>query len=283
MSSGTIGKRAQSAPAGIGRRWPHATGEDAMPPSPADGRKSQPLGRNQDTDAGPGIGLPFGAPKLSSDGEVKTSLVQTVYEAVMAALDEGRLTPGSRIIASELAAQLGLSRAPVREALHVLAGQGLVELLPDRGAVLRPMTRDDLAEIYEVITPVAAVGLRGAAQRIHQGDNARRVSDAMAAIRRAGASEPDFRFYLHLNEFHYLVNAIAEKPYVDFILRAINIEYWNRLLAREIDLAKHVPRYVRNYEGMTQAILDGDPALAEAAIMAHARWCISLLEAPKST
>ena len=122
----------------------------------------------QDADrefAGPS-GLPFGSPKQDSDGGLKTSLVQLVYETIMAALDAGELTPGSRIIASELATRLGLSRAPVREALAVLAGQGLVELLPDRGAMLRPMTVRDLAAIYEVSAPVAAIGLREAARRI---------------------------------------------------------------------------------------------------------------------
>ena len=116
----------------------------------------------QDADrdfAGPS-GLPFGSPKQDSDGGLKTSLVQLVYETIMAALDAGELTPGSRIIASELATRLGLSRAPVREALAVLAGQGLVELLPDRGAMLRPMSVRDLAAIYEVSAPVAAIGLR---------------------------------------------------------------------------------------------------------------------------
>lgn len=227
-----------------------------------------------------GAAQPFGTPKQLSDGGVKTSLVQAVYESIMDALDAGELTPGSRIIASELASQLGLSRAPVREALHVLAGQGLVELLPDRGAMLRPLSRSDLAQIYEVIAPVAAIGMRAAAERIGEGDNAERIAAALEAIREAAIVIPRFRFYLVMNDFHYLVNQIAEKPYVDFVLRAINIEYWNRLLAVEIDLDRHAPKYVRNYERMTDAILAGDAEAAEAIMHYHAQWCVSLLVPP---
>ncbi|MES1972062.1 MAG: GntR family transcriptional regulator [Pseudomonadota bacterium] len=223
-------------------------------------------------------GLPFGSPKQDSDGGLKTSLVQLVYETIMAALDAGELTPGSRIIASELATRLGLSRAPVREALAVLAGQGLVELLPDRGAMLRPMSTHDLAAIYEVSAPVAAVGLREAARRIEQGDNAARIRAAMAAIRAAGeTSPPGFGFFLVLNDFHYLVNAIAEKPQVDFVLRAVNIEYWNRLLTRAIDMERHAGKYIENYQRITDALLAGDPKSAEAVMLYHADWCVSLL------
>lgn len=225
---------------------------------------------------------PFGSPKKLADGGVKTPLVQSVYAAIMEALDAGELTPGSRIIASEVAHRLGLSRAPVREALAVLAGQGLVELHPDRGAILRPLSVRDLAGIYEVSAPVAAVGVRAATLRIDEGDNADRVRAAMEAIRRAGAeTTPKVGFYLVLNDFHYLLNAIAERPYVDFVMRAVNIEYWNRFLVKVIDLEIHAAKYVANYQRMTDAILAGDPAAAESVMRYHADWCISLLLTPR--
>lgn len=222
--------------------------------------------------------LPFGSPKKLSGGGTKTSLVQKVYETIMESLDAGMLQPGSRIVASDMAAKLGLSRAPVREALAVLAGQGLVELLPDRGAMLRPMSPTDLAQIYEVSAPVVAVGLRAAAACIGEGDNAARVVAAMDAVRTAGSTaDPGVQFYLVLNDYHYIVNAIAERPFVDTILRAVNIEYWNRLLVGAIDLRVHAPLYVRNYQRMTDAILDGDGATAETVMRFHADWCARLL------
>lgn len=223
--------------------------------------------------------LPFGSPKPMSDGGHKTSLVQRVYETIMASLDSGTIAPGSRIVAAELAQQLGLSRAPVREALGVLAGQGLVELLPDRGAILRPMNASDLVQIYEVSAPVAAVGLRAAAARIGEGDNAARVIAAMAAIREAGArDDPGIGFYLVLNDYHYLLNQIGEKPYVTSVLRSINIEYWNRLLVATIDLRRHAGHYVRNYQRITDAVLDSDGRSGEEIMRYHAEWCITLLE-----
>ncbi|WP_227698466.1 GntR family transcriptional regulator [Sphingomonas hengshuiensis] len=227
--------------------------------------------------AATGANPAFGTPKQLSEGGVKTSLVQQVYTVIMESLDSGALQGGSRIVASELASRLGVSRAPVREALAVLAGQGLVELLADRGARLRPMSRRDLAGVYEISGPVAAVGVRAAAARIGEGNNAARVEAAMDRIRVARQFAAGVEFYLVLNDFHYLINEIAEKPSVDMVLRAINIEYWNRLLAQAIDLKVHADRYVRNYARLTDAVLAGDGRAAEAVMLSHVEWCASLL------
>lgn len=223
----------------------------------------------------------FGTPKPLPGGATKTSLAERVYGIIMESLDSGALKPGDRIVASELAQRLGLSRAPVREAIAVLAGQGLVELLPDRGAMLRPLTRGDLAAIYEVSAPVVAIGVKAAALRIAEGADGAPVAEAMAAIRDAAETVvPSFRFYLFLNHFHYVVNEIGGKPYVGVVMRALNIEYWNRLLAESVDLEVHAAKYVGNYQRMTDAVLAGDARSAEAGLLYHVDWCMSLLGPP---
>lgn len=236
------------------------------------------MGHSRELAGDQATGSPFGSPKVQSDGVVKTSLVQGVYQVIMEALDRGELRPGQRIIAAEVAKTLALSRAPVREALAVLAGQGVVELLPDRGAILRPMSRRDLAAVYEVVAPVAAVGLKGAARRFLAGEDPKIALDAMEAIRQAAEIRPRFRFFLVLNDYHYRLNALGDNPYVSFLLRAVNLEYWNRLLAEVIDLDRHIPGYVANYERLTAALLAGDETSIAAVLDWHARWCIGLIE-----
>ena len=223
-------------------------------------------------------GSPFGSPKVMSDGVLKTSLVQQVYDVVMEALDRGELRPGQRIVASEVAKTLQVSRAPVREALAVLAGRGIVELLPDRGAILRPMSRHDLSAVYEIVAPIASVGLRAAARRINEGENRKVVQTAMQAIREAQGVRPWLKFFLVLNDYHFRLNAMGDNPYVDLLLQAMNLEYWNRLLVEAIDMDRHVSGYVANYERMTAAVLAGDEATVDSILVWHARWCIDLIE-----
>lgn len=204
-------------------------------------------------------------------------MVQSVHTILLEGLDEGSFKPGDRVKAAEIAKRLGVSRAPVREALHVLAGQGLVELLPDKGAVMRDLNIEDLIQIYEVSGAVVSVAVAAAARRIHERDNADRVRAAADRIQAAGNEPPSFRFYLLLNDFHYVLNEIAEKPYVDFVMGILNIEYWNRFLAEAIDLTQHMPGYIANYSRLANAILAGDWRAAEATMASHIEWSISLL------
>jgi DNA-binding GntR family transcriptional regulator len=70
---------------------------------------------------------------------------------------EGRLAGGTRIHEGRLCEQLGVSRTPLREALKVLANEGLVDLLPNRGAVVRPVTAKDTRDLLRVLGRLEAL------------------------------------------------------------------------------------------------------------------------------
>jgi DNA-binding GntR family transcriptional regulator len=74
---------------------------------------------------------------------------------------EGNIPDGGRVPERELCGMLGISRTPLREALKVLASEGLVELLPNRGARVRQLSERDLAELFDVMG-----GLEGLAGRL---------------------------------------------------------------------------------------------------------------------
>ena len=74
---------------------------------------------------------------------------------------EGNLPDGSRVPERQLCEMLGISRTPLREALKVLAAEGLVELLPNRGARVRQLSEQDIAELFDVMG-----GLEGLAGRL---------------------------------------------------------------------------------------------------------------------
>lgn len=76
----------------------------------------------------------------------------------------GELAPGSNHLESELAARLGMSRTPVREAAMMLESQGLVELRPRRGIRILPLSPDDMHEIYDVLTELESLAAERAAE-----------------------------------------------------------------------------------------------------------------------
>lgn len=78
------------------------------------------------------------------------TLVHQVIDALVAGASEGLILPGDRIIESELAQQLGVSRVPVREALRVLESQGIVVNEPYKGIRLTPVSAERIDQLIEV-------------------------------------------------------------------------------------------------------------------------------------
>lgn len=80
-----------------------------------------------------------------------TSLHLKVAEILRDKMTYGALAPGARLTERVLCEELKVSRTPLREALKTLAGEGLVELLPNRGAMVMPMTLADTTQTFEVL------------------------------------------------------------------------------------------------------------------------------------
>lgn len=79
---------------------------------------------------------------------------------------EGHLRPGDRVPERQLCESLGVSRTPLREALKVLAAEGLIELLPNRGARIREFTPADVREFFEILAGLESTAGRLACERI---------------------------------------------------------------------------------------------------------------------
>jgi DNA-binding GntR family transcriptional regulator len=106
-----------------------------------------------------------GLPQLKS-----VSMRESVVEALRKALYDGRFQAGQPLSEPSLAAEMGISRGPVREALLVLVQEGLVVHSPNRGFSVVEFTANDLREISEVRVPLEATALRMAKKRVSQKD-----------------------------------------------------------------------------------------------------------------
>jgi DNA-binding GntR family transcriptional regulator len=90
---------------------------------------------------------------------VKASLHDEAVARIRDMITEGRLEPGSKVSEKDLCQLFGISRTPLREALKVLASEGLIALLPHRGARVAQLTGKDMADLFQVMS--ALEGLAG--------------------------------------------------------------------------------------------------------------------------
>lgn len=89
-----------------------------------------------------------------------------VYDRLKDAIITGMLRPLERISENKVAADFGLSRTPVRQALQRLEAEGLIQVVPKRGSFVSRPTVEDILEIYQIRTPLEGVCARVAAERI---------------------------------------------------------------------------------------------------------------------
>ena len=100
---------------------------------------------------------------MSSNVIVRAPLHVQVAERLRVAIDSGELAPGTRLNEVELCNEMGVSRTPLREAIRSLATEGLVELQPNRGAIVSVVSSEDVTEILPIMASLEGLGGRLAA------------------------------------------------------------------------------------------------------------------------
>ncbi|MEM1307399.1 MAG: GntR family transcriptional regulator [Pseudomonadota bacterium] len=142
-----------------------------------------------------------GPPKARRDGG-HGSLQSAVTDDIRALILDGHLAPATRLSEQALCDRLGVSRTPVREALQALMTEGLVEIIPNRGARVTALSVDDLAHVFPVMGALEALAGELAVARMGLDDIARveGLHDAMVGHYRARAMKPYFAANQRIHE-----------------------------------------------------------------------------------
>ena len=134
-------------------------------------------------------------------------------EAIEEEITTGKLLPGSRIDEAELAKRFNVSRTPIREALNLLLGEGLIETRPGRGVLVTRVTPQRLIEMFEVMAELEVMCARLAARRMTE-DELAAIESAHAACQGAVAAR-DADAYFYANErFHYAIYTASHNSFL---------------------------------------------------------------------
>lgn len=105
-------------------------------------------------------------------------LGEKVYQILKEAIIHGRLAPGTWLQEEQLTQAMGISRTPLREAIHRLTSEGLVEVIPRKGAHVIELSDDDLADLFEAREVIETVFLVRSAQNMSPADF-QRIRDSL--------------------------------------------------------------------------------------------------------
>lgn len=138
-------------------------------------------------------------------GDLAATNAERVATTLRREILDGGLEPGARLRAEAFAERFDLSRSPVREAFMILATEGLLEILPRRGAVVRSFDERDVYELYEVRALLEPLAAKRASLRISEEDLTR-LDELASQQEGLGGSESDIAGHLALNDqFHTLI------------------------------------------------------------------------------
>src|SRR6201992_2102957 len=118
--------------------------------------------------------IPSGATPQTVTGVLPEREDQSLHDEILTRLRdyivEGNIPDGGRIPERQLCEMLSISRTPLREALKVLAAEGLIELLPNRGARVRQLSERDLGELFDIMGGLEALAGRLACENINDAE-----------------------------------------------------------------------------------------------------------------
>lgn len=180
---------------------------------------------------------------------------------------QGRLAPGARLNERVLCQRLGISRTPLREAFKVLASEGLVELLPNRGAVVAPLDPDRLQHTFAVMGALEALAgeLACAHARAQQIDEIRALHYDMLAAHARGDLAGYFR---HNQAIHLKIAEASGNPVLAHTYRRLNANvrrarYMANLSRERWDAA------VREHEEILAALSARDAERLKRLLLEH--------------
>jgi DNA-binding GntR family transcriptional regulator len=217
------------------------------------------------------------APRLArarpaASGDDRSDSVSRAYEQLRGLIVSGQLSPGARIAERAVAQRLGLSRTPVRSALHRLQQEGFVDSYgrgSDQRLVVTPLTQEDGREIMLIVGHLEGLAARMAAGLPRR--ERTQVVRRLRALNRALAQEsrkrgPSTRIFELDQAFHHEYVEDVISPRLRALHDAIKpqVERYSRLYVSS--LADELPTSVREHDVIIRAIAKGDPAAAQRAV-----------------
>ncbi|WP_436891228.1 GntR family transcriptional regulator [Nocardiopsis dassonvillei] len=210
--------------------------------------------------------------------EPSPSLRDRVYTELRSRIMDLRLLPGHRVTERETAAELGVSRVPLREALRLLEAEGLVVLVPRQGAMVAGWSREDIVHLFEVREELEPLAARLAAARRDE-DDLRLMRGLLDEAARALAAGDESATAAANAGFHRAVLGACGNPLLQEMMAPLEARVqWLFHLTRHRDTREQREEHVRVLELIERRDAEGAAALYRAHVAAGLEPTLAVAE-----
>lgn len=203
--------------------------------------------------------------RVENIGAAHSPLTKLVVDSIRDRIQAGEYAPGERLVEAHLSTGLGVSRMPVREALRVLAAEGIVVIEPRRGATVATYSPEQIQELVEVRATLEALNAKLAAKR-HDPEQIRKLEQILATGSKNSEKTDLAQLQHDNNNFHDALADVAANATLREMVRAL----------RERTAAIFAPhsrkRAKQNWEehaAIVRAVVAGDAELASLLAARH--------------
>ena len=194
-------------------------------------------------------------------------LRDVVFQTLRQAILRGKLQPGERLMEIHLAQQLGVSRTPVREAIRMLEQEGLVIMIPRKGAIVAEITKSDLEDVLEVRAALEELAVKKACRNISQ----EQLQELKKAAGKFAASlqKEDLLACAQADvAFHEIISAATENRRLIQILNNIREQIYRYRLENLKDKSSHA-NLVEEHTAICRALEERSEEKASEAVRVH--------------
>lgn len=213
------------------------------------------------------------APVRTSNGSVVDDLARELARGIRS----NRFAPGQRLVEADLTGELGVSRGSLREAFRRLASDGLIEITPHKGAMVRRLSRTEAMELFAVRTELEALAARLAAGRMDDPDARCAFQGAIAPIQKSEARRSADDYIEENRVFHDAVIAASGNSQLIAISRRFQLP----LILSQVRTAlppEAIADSLSEHRAVAKAILAGKPDKAADRMRRHLERAARLLE-----
>jgi len=199
--------------------------------------------------------------------QIHRPLREEVYDALRQAIVRGELSPGLRVVETEVAGRLGISRTPVREALRKLEAEGFLSKGPGSSLVVSAMSPEEVEETFRIRAVLEGLAARLAAERA----TPEGIAKLEGILKRSEAQmdgEAPERLLEWNTRFHDGLNALSGSTQLQQLLQAIHDKILRyRRITLEVGRSSKV--WLREHRAILRAVKERDPGRAERLIAQH--------------
>jgi DNA-binding GntR family transcriptional regulator len=195
------------------------------------------------------------------------SLATMIFDKIREDIINSKYQNGEKIVEAKLAEELGVSRTPVREALKQLELDGLVESMPNRGVVVKGVTKQDIEDIYAIRYAIEAIAVKWSIERMDESDleKLKEIYELMEFY----SFKKDVEKVFELNtKFHETIYNSTKSRYLEHVLRDFQL-FIKSTRSKSLHCEGRVQTALEEHKRILDAIQEKDVDKAVESIQIH--------------